>query len=126
MKRKAVYVPPMHSKELHAQIAKDMREETLQENVRKMAVACGWLYYHTHRSQHSPAGFPDCVMIKADRLLVAELKRESKDPTPQQQAWLDAFQRFDNYDTHAEHVIDVYVWRPSDWLSGEIERVLKG
>jgi hypothetical protein len=105
--------------DIKARTAKAMMEKELQENVRKLALARGYRYYHTHRSEHSPSGFPDCVLIRNNasggRLIFAELKREGKDPTPDQQAWLDDLDQLDN---------EAYVWHPSDWLSGEIDRIL--
>lgn len=81
-------------------------------------------FYHTHRSEHSPAGFPDCVMIrKADRiglpstLMVAELKSAHGRVSPDQERWLRSFEAAG---------VPAYVWRPSHWLSGEIERALRG
>lgn len=81
-------------------------ERELQELVRQ---ACGlghWLYYHTHRSQHSPAGFPDVVALKGPRMIVAELKRTGQAPTPAQAAWLEAFT--------GVRSVEVYLWTPDD------------
>jgi len=51
-----------------------------------------FLYYHTHRSDRSPAGFPDGVLLDRvlHRLYFWELKREEYEPPPAQQAWLSA------------------------------------
>lgn len=97
-------------------LAKAMPEEALQEQVRQMALMLGWLYYHTHNSRHSPAGFPDCVMVKEERLIFAELKRWDKNPTPVQYEWLDALGNASQ---------EAYVWRPQDLLDGTIERTLR-
>jgi hypothetical protein len=83
-----------------------MAERALQELVRQACGVNGWLYYHTHRSQHSPAGFPDTMVIQGERLVAAELKREGQEPTPAHRQWLEAFQQV--------QVIETYVWRPSD------------
>lgn len=98
-------------------LAKSIPEEALQEQVRQMAVTLGWLYYHTHNSRHSPAGFPDCVLLKEERLVFAELKRWDKFPTQPQVIWLDALGKVSQ---------EVYVWRPQDLLDGTIERILRG
>lgn len=34
----------------------------------------GWLVYHTHDSRRSAEGFPDLVMLRLSRMVVAELK----------------------------------------------------
>lgn len=92
-----------------------MTEKTLQECVRRLAKLRSWLYYHTHRSQFSPAGFPDVIAIKGDRLVVAELKSDKGKVSPEQQEWLEAFARCG---------VEVHIWRPSDWQDGTIEAVL--
>jgi len=48
----------------------------------------GWRFYFTWRSDHSPAGFPDLVLCKPPRLLIIELKRERRHPTPAQREWM--------------------------------------
>jgi hypothetical protein len=82
------------------------RERELQELVRQACGVGGWLYYHTHRSQHSPAGFPDTIAIRGERLVAAELKREGQEPTPAQRQWLEAFEWV--------RAIETYVWHPED------------
>lgn len=91
-------------------------EKVLQEAVRRLALAGGWRYYHTHRSQHSPAGFPDVCAVRGDELLFAELKRETEKPNPEQQAWLDDL---------AAAGVEVHVWRPSDLRTGVIAERLR-
>lgn len=83
-----------------------MAEKHLQELVRQTCGLGHWLYYHTHRSQHSPAGFPDVLALREGRLIAAELKRAGQDPTPAQTRWLEAFQ--------AVRTVDVYLWTPAD------------
>ncbi len=51
----------------------------------------------------------------AGGVLVRELKREGKNPTREQQQWLDFL---------AAAGIDAGVWRPSDLVSGRIAREL--
>lgn len=48
----------------------------------------GFLYYHTWRSDHSAAGFPDYVLTRNGRLVFAELKRVGAKTTPRQREWL--------------------------------------
>ena len=60
-------------------------------------------------------GFPDLMLLKPGRLIVAEVKSQKGRLTFAQEVWLEAFR-----ETHAE----VYVWRPDDWP--EVERVLIG
>ena len=81
-------------------------EKWLLAQVRALARLHGWLCYHTHRSERSEAGFPDVVLLKAPRLILAELKRDGETPTIEQQAWLDALATVPD--------IETYLWRPSD------------
>ena len=112
--------------EYHAELASAMTERALQDGVATIVrdinrtTPGALLYYHTHRSQHSPAGFPDVVILSPihGTRLVAELKRERKSakPTDPQVEWLDAFGTCGD---------DVYLWRPRHLLSGEIERLIR-
>lgn len=103
--------------EFRAEAARSMSERDLQEQVRQIALANGWCFFHPWRSDHSTAGYPDCHCLRGDRQVVIELKREGKDPMPAQRNWLEAFG-----DAGAE----VYVLRPSDLLDGTIEAILRG
>lgn len=91
-----------------------LSEEAFESQVKDLAKWGGWLYYHTHRSQHSPSGFPDCVLVRPPRLIFAELKTESGEVSPDQQKWLDILPRCPS--------TEVYLWRPSDLE--EIKEVL--
>ena len=67
----------------------------------------GWLGYHTHDSRRSARGFPDLVLTRGGRLVVAELKRRDGRLTPVQEQWLIALRRVPG--------VEVAVWRPEDW-----------
>lgn len=81
-----------------------MREKEFQQRVVEEAHVAGWMTYHTYDSRRSTPGFPDLVMVRADRLIFAELKVRGK-PRPEQDIWLDALR-----ETGAE----VYLWYPKD------------
>jgi len=63
--------------------------------------------------QGDGAGFPDCVLSRRERLIIAELKSAKGRVARQQELWLKSL-------AHAP--IEVYVWRPAD--IAEIEKVL--
>lgn len=90
-------------------------EKELQSQVYHLAKLGHWDYYHTHNSLYSPAGFPDCVMVRGDRLIFAELKRENGKPSIEQTHWLQILATIPS--------IEVYLWKPQDW--DEIVKVLK-
>lgn len=96
-------------------LAKAMLEAELEAHIADACRSLRLMYYHTHRSQHSPAGFLDDVIMGSGGLIYRENKREGKNLTPAQQRW---------YDGLAAHGYDVGVWRPSDWFSGRIMKEL--
>lgn len=117
--------------ELWTQQAKVMMEDELQGHIVKLAKGLGQLVYHTHDSRHSPKGFPDLIILGCGRMVVAELKRQREKPTPDQEKWLAEYRAL------AEEFIapmgfkgttpvQVFVWRPMDWLDGSVRRVLLG
>lgn len=89
-------------------------EAQFQDQVRQVALWLQWAFYHTHDSRKSDEDFPDCIMVRPPRLIVAELKVDGKDATPGQQWWLDLFARAG---------AETYVWHPSE--IGKIMEILK-
>jgi len=102
-----------------APVALEQSEEQFLAAVREYAELLGWLRYHTHRSDRSEAGFPDLVLVRSGRMILAELKSEKGRATKAQLAWLEELRLV------AEHsaAVQVFLWRPSDWP--EIERQLQ-
>ena len=102
-----------------------MKNETQfrDKHVIPLAKALGWRHYFTYRSTYSPAGFPDMVFVRGERLIFAELKMEKGKPTLQQLEWLADLR------TVARAIqtgnIEVHLWRPADWLAGDIEAALR-
>lgn len=89
-------------------------EKQFEAAVVEYAKLTGWLVYHTRDSRGSVAGFPDLMMVRGDRLVVAELKTEKGRVSPAQQQWLDALA------LTCHRALGVYLWRPSDWSSIEL------
>lgn len=56
--------------------------------------------------QGDGAGFPDLVLVGRGRVIVAELKRETKRATDEQLAWLAAF---------ADAGVSAFVWTPGQF-----------
>lgn len=84
-----------------------IREEQFLQAVRELAELHGWLCYHTWNSIHSPAGFPDLVLVRPPRIIFAELKVQNRKPTPAQQEWLHQLGNCPQ--------VEVYLWTPADW-----------
>jgi hypothetical protein len=104
-----------------------MSEAQLQGGVIDTARTLGYLVAHfraakTERGWRTPVegdgkGFPDLVLTGRGRVIFAELKNETRPLEPEQRVWLDAL-------TIAG--AELYVWRPSDYRAGEVERILRG
>lgn len=108
---------PKAAKSATRKLALAMSEADLLSNVREMAKAAGWMVYHTHDSRRSEVGFPDCVLVRKSRILFVELKSEKGKPSPAQVEWLHALM--------LTRRVETFLWRPSDWLSGTIEGMLR-
>ena len=87
-------------------INNQMTEKSFTQQIADLSKMLGYKYYHPWLSIHSPRGFPDCCLVKGERLIFAELKREKGELSPHQVEWLDALK--------ATGKAEVYVWRPSD------------
>lgn len=93
-----------------------MLEKQLHSNVESLLVRLHRRYYHTYDSRNSPAGFPDFVVVGADRLLWPELKGDGGRLSPAQKDW---------HRDLAAAGQDVVVWTPDDWFSGRIAEELQ-
>lgn len=83
-------------------------EKQWLQQVVELAKLLGYDYYHTWRSIHSPAGFPDLVLVNPTKrkLLVVELKTGKGKLTPLQEKWIKYFK---------DCGVEAYVWRPFQW-----------
>lgn len=101
-----------------------MTEREFQSQVLGLAKIFHWRRAHfraarTAKGWRTPVeadgkGWPDLTLVKGQRLVFAELKRDGEKPSPEQEAWLEALRRVPG--------VEVYVWTPKGWP--EIERVL--
>lgn len=104
----------------------ELLEHVLQQQVEALARFYGWRVYHTHRSDRSPAGFPDLVLVRGAHLIFAELKTRTGRLSPAQREWQDDLAEVAaavaqavsdsgrDANTGAPRV-EVYVWRPDDF-----------
>ena len=108
-----------------------MSEAKLQAEVNKLLTANGWRWTHfrtaiTQAGHYVTAisgdkGFPDVIAVRGSRLLFAELKREGGKLEPAQIEWREALYGWALVESRREY----HLWKPSDFLSGEIERCLE-
>jgi hypothetical protein len=102
-----------------------MTEKELQSAVMDTARRLGWLRAHftpaeTSKGWRTPVsgdgkGFPDLVLVR-ERVVFVELKGHGGRVSQEQKEWLEALDRAG---------AECYLWTPSSWTSGEIERVLR-
>lgn len=106
-----------------------LTEAKFQEQVIDLAQLFGWRCAHFRPARvmrggkevyETPVsadgrGFPDLLMVRRHRLVVAELKSATGVVSPDQEAWLSAFDGV----TH----VTTGLWRPAD--IAEIERTLR-
>lgn len=103
-------------------------EKDFQATVLQLAALMGWRHWHDAATNaprrcwscgrgtqmpRNPSGLPDLILIRADRLIWAELKAQDGVTSPEQRDWIAALRAAGQ---------QVYVWRPADWP--EIEKVL--
>lgn len=83
--------------------------------------------YHTHIAKRGASGFPDLLMVRRGRMVIAELKRQkSARVSPAQQKWLEALAAVADNTPVVERgfrAVEVYLWRPADW--DQIVKVLR-
>lgn len=118
---------PLTRDEYDAHVAATMLEAVLEERVRTLAKVYGWRRYHTLRPKGSPAGFPDDVLVRRNRLIFAELKTAKGKTTGDQDGWLADLRAVELAASYAPgpNPIEVYLWRPADLIAGAIEAVLR-
>jgi hypothetical protein len=98
-----------------------MAEKDVERFVRDTACQFGWERYHTHRSDFSPAGYPDETLVRPPRIVIAELKGatayKSRDHgcSPKQAHWHHLLRQCPG--------IEFYLWGP-DHLD-DIARILR-
>ena len=100
-------------------------EEGFLQQVKELAVACGWLAYHTRRSKGSDPGFPDLVLVKRGKLLFWELKMKPARVKAGRltDAQLDWAAELEPVTIGTLGRVEYRVLRPEDW--DDIEKTLK-
>lgn len=81
------------------------------------------LRYHTRDSRGSDRGFPDWCLVNVPRrrFILVELKSQDGTIRPEQKTWAAGLLEL----IEAGLVgLEYYLWRPADWYSGAIQRIL--
>lgn len=113
-------------------LATAMTEAEFEDAIIDLATRLGWRI-HAERPGRSEkgwrtaikgmAGYPDLTLVRGGRLVFAELKSERGRLSEEQNAWIDALVRV--AEASKDDLMDVFVWRPTNWLNGTIEAVLR-
>ena len=105
------------------QYLRAITEDKLQEYIIELAGWRNWTVVHINDSRAQRAtGLPALLMIRRPRIVWAELNREpnaggpKNDPPAIQQGWVEELKACG---------AEVYLWRPSDWMSSAIDKVLE-
>ncbi len=114
---------------INAALASAMTEAALLTHVLAAAKTLGWRSAHFRPARTANGwrtavsgdgvGFPDLVLVnpRLGQTLFVELKAERGKGRPEQIDWHQALKQAGQR---------VFVWYPSDWISGRIVRVLEG
>lgn len=108
-----------------------VRERDFQDAVIQLAKLNNWMVHHQRPARtkdgswrtavQGDAGWPDLILVRDGRMIIAELKSEKGKLTPGQEDWLRAI---DDVKLASGGAVQWAIWRPSHWP--EIERWLKG
>lgn len=114
-------------------LADVMAEDQLLTSVIELATTLGWLAHHTRPARTADGwrtplqghkGFPDLVLVRADAVILAELKSATGRLSPEQERWRALLLDMDQ--AVAGGHLRYRVWRPAHWYSGEIRDELTG
>ena len=91
-----------------------MREADFQAQVVELATLCGWKIHHDRGDYREciagDPGFPDLVLARNGKVIIAELKTETGELSSIQREWLTELGAFSAY----ELSLRLQVWRPVD------------
>jgi hypothetical protein len=105
-------------------LSRAMSEADLQAAIIEYAQLKGWLVHAersawTSKGYRTPIqgdkGFPDLVLARKNKVVFVECKSEKGELTGEQHNWYMALSS-SRYS---------YIWRPSDWLDGTVQRILE-
>lgn len=92
----------------------DLPEKDFQTTIIHLAKLCGWLVHHTRPALNKTGkwstpiqgdpGFPDLVLVRAGKTIIAELKTTKGRLSKHQNQWADAL-----------GPATCRIWRPTDW-----------
>jgi hypothetical protein len=84
-----------------------LTEREFTSQVSQLARTLGYQVYHPWLSIHSERGFPDLVIWKYRRFILAELKTDTGKLSPAQEEKLEGLKECG--------LVEVYIWRPAQW-----------
>lgn len=110
-----------------------MTESQFQAQVVELARLRGWLVHHTRPALNRSGrwstpitgdpGFPDLILARRGRVIIAELKSEQGRVSTAQRRWLTELELDTVTELGAEQTVEVFVWRPHHF--DEIQDILR-
>lgn len=111
---------------LYARVPYVAAESDWRSAIVELAKSFGWVCHFTWNSRHSPAGWPDLVLIRPPRLIVVELKVGKNRLTDRQ---IDTLRdlaacgvetRIWRHPESWDDVIATLVWEGAEYRDGEV------
>lgn len=105
-------------------MAHDMAEATLVDRIVELAGDMGWRAYHQRPARTARGyrtalqghkGFPDLVLASGQQTIFVECKSHTGQLDADQRRWRDVL---------TAGGADWRLWRPMDWLNGDIQNVI--
>ena len=106
----------------------NISEKQFQDSVIELFQYCGWLVSHSRparvKDDSTPSGFSwrtaiqgdkgflDTIATKDGLLIIAELKSEKGEMSPEQKKWFSTLKLVEYL---AHPYVRVFMWKPSDW-----------
>jgi len=92
----------------HSELIGDESEKHFMWRIRQRAALSGWKWrWHQLDSIGTQSGMPDLILVRAPRIIFAELKSEHGRLSPAQKSAIADLEQCPG--------IETFVWRPSDW-----------
>lgn len=94
-------------------MSNNISEASFQKMVIQIAQSNGWKYYHPPdnipnkqgKRQNIVSGYPDLTLVRGERLIFAELKRNTGYASKEQKEWIEAL---------STAKAEAYIWKPKD------------
>ena len=124
--RRSAISTAVQTHDMDVRVADACETREFQPAVIELAEWLGYRVYHVAKVKgqlrsRTGVGFFDLVMMRDGRIILPEFKSEKGKLSDDQEAWAAEGKAA----AAANPKVEYYLWRPTDWLDGTIERTLK-